>query len=83
MHASFLGCSRNKVVQNEGTQKGDNHGRAKDGQGNRGTIAVTKWILVLVGKVATRSGHGETVEEGKADDELVAWTVQINVLQVG
>lgn len=83
MQASFLGCSRNGVVQSECTQERNNHGRAEDCQGNRGTITITKRIVFLIGKVATRASYRKAIEEGETNDELVSWAIQIHVLQVG
>eukprot|EP00977_Amphora_coffeiformis_P002612 scaffold490_cov186-Amphora_coffeaeformis.AAC.3 len=84
VHSTFLGRSGYDIVEHKGTQKGNNHGRSENGQRHGGTITVTKGIFSPQSvKVSTGPGHGETVEQGKANDELVAWTVEIHVLQVG
>lgn len=83
VQSSFFLRSGNNVIKDEGGQKGNDHGTAENGQSHRRRIRITKRISLDRVEVTTGPGHGQAVEKGKPDDELVARAVEVDVLQVG
>ena len=79
-HATFLIRTGARVVEEDGTDKGNDHGIRKDGVQDLGTVAATKHGRRLAGQPATRTGHRHSVEDGKSNNELVARRVHVHVL---